>query len=101
MDVSFQHAPAIIAACCAIHNICERNGDPFYAQWLEESNELTKKFPQPDKILDLKIIPRQEDYDHREALKDQLKTGPLLLESNAFEGYGAQGSIDFLDDKIE
>ena len=48
MDLSYKVAPQVIAACCIIHNICEKEGDPFLEEWLTECTEHLRKFPQPD-----------------------------------------------------
>ncbi|XP_003428014.1 putative nuclease HARBI1 [Nasonia vitripennis] len=48
MDLSYKVAPQVIAACCIIHNICERNGDTFLDEWLTESADRLKRYPQPD-----------------------------------------------------
>lgn len=47
MDLSYKIVPQIIAACCIIHNICEKFEDPFLERWLTECNDLLKKYPQP------------------------------------------------------
>ncbi len=35
-DMSIQHIPTIICACCILHNVCEIHGDSFNEEWLQQ-----------------------------------------------------------------
>lgn len=73
MDLSYKVAPQLIAACCIIHNICERHGDPFLDEWLTESADRLKRYPQPDmqdnwEKADVEIL------EERDILKDYVNS---------------------------
>ena len=34
-DTSLQKLPVKIAVCCALHNLCEMNGEKFNPEWLQ------------------------------------------------------------------
>lgn len=78
IDVNCKIAPQIIAACCAIHNVCENNHDPFNDEWLEEALHNNDKFPQPERTRDLRA-PDPIDLQLRDTLRDYLET-QLMLE---------------------
>ncbi|XP_012278263.1 protein ALP1-like [Orussus abietinus] len=98
IDVSFKLAPQIIAACCAVHNICERHEDLFIEDWLNEAKLFAEKFPQPDREKEIKDF-ESPIMAHRDALKDYFET-QLLLE-NASYGYVDNENIDLLTEQIE
>ena len=101
IDVNFRFTPSIIAACCAIHNICERNRDPFCEEWVEETKEMIRRFPQPRRWMDFSTVPKQEYFDQRDALRDQLEIPIVLLDSDAFEGIAAQESIAHFEETMQ
>ena len=35
LDVDVGYVPEVVAACCVLHNICERRGEEFSEEWLE------------------------------------------------------------------
>ena len=37
-DMSIEHIPCIISACCILHNVCEIHGETFNETWLEDVN---------------------------------------------------------------
>lgn len=39
IDCDLQIVPQLISACCVLHNLCERSGDVFNPEWLEEQEE--------------------------------------------------------------
>uniref|UniRef100_A0A8C3FTQ7 DDE Tnp4 domain-containing protein n=1 Tax=Chrysemys picta bellii TaxID=8478 RepID=A0A8C3FTQ7_CHRPI len=47
-DLSEKNIPIVIAACCALHNICESKGETFMAGWEVEANRLAADYAQPD-----------------------------------------------------
>jgi hypothetical protein len=73
IDLSYKVAPQLIAACCIIHNICEKEGDIFLDEWLIECNERLRKFPQPE-IKNEWNQPEKKILDERDVLKNFLKT---------------------------
>ena len=46
--MSPNNVPIIIAACCVLHNLCERNRDEYDDAWSETAAELEREAPQPD-----------------------------------------------------
>jgi hypothetical protein len=34
MDCNLDNVPTIVAACCVLHNVCERSGDGFDPNWM-------------------------------------------------------------------
>ena len=72
-DLSEKNIPIVIAACCALHNICESKGETFMAGWEVEANRLAADYAQPD----TRAIRRahQEALCIREALKTSFMTG--------------------------
>lgn len=47
MDLSYKFAPQVIVACCALHNVVEKNKDTFLVEWLDEVFEGEKIYEQP------------------------------------------------------
>uniref|UniRef100_A0A8C3EXX7 DDE Tnp4 domain-containing protein n=1 Tax=Chrysemys picta bellii TaxID=8478 RepID=A0A8C3EXX7_CHRPI len=43
-DLSEKNIPIVIAACCALHNICESKGETFMAGWEVEANRLAADY---------------------------------------------------------
>ena len=39
LDISVEDVPIVVAACCVLHNICEKNGDRFDEEWLEDGGD--------------------------------------------------------------
>ena len=37
LDINISDVPKLLAACCALHNICEIHGDTFDEEWLRLS----------------------------------------------------------------
>ncbi|XP_070547328.1 uncharacterized protein [Ptychodera flava] len=37
-DCQLEGIPTIVTTCCILHNLCEREGNPFYEQWLDNNN---------------------------------------------------------------
>ena len=35
LDVDVGDVPEVVAACCVLHNICERHGEEFSEEWLD------------------------------------------------------------------
>lgn len=72
-------APQVISACCAIHNICERNGDTFLQDWLNAAEQFSEKFPQPDKTINKdqadKVI-----LEQRNTIRDYIE-GQMLTDN--------------------
>ncbi|CAM5160712.1 unnamed protein product [Eretmochelys imbricata] len=48
MDLANDNIPMLIAACCTLHNICERNGESFTQGWTAEAQRLEAEFEQPE-----------------------------------------------------
>ncbi|XP_065430477.1 uncharacterized protein LOC101941125 [Chrysemys picta bellii] len=47
-DLSEKNIPIVIAACCALHNICESKGETFMEGWEFEAHRLAADYAQPD-----------------------------------------------------
>ncbi|KAG6933784.1 hypothetical protein G0U57_018479, partial [Chelydra serpentina] len=47
-DVSETNIHIVIAACCVLHNLCDRKGETFMAGWEVEANRLAADYAQPD-----------------------------------------------------
>lgn len=47
LDVNYKFATEVIGACCTLHNVVERRGEPFPEHWLQQAEE-QDRFPQPD-----------------------------------------------------
>ena len=47
-DMTLDNIPVIIAACCVLHNICEKNQERYDNQWSDEVAEMESAAPQPD-----------------------------------------------------
>ena len=47
MDIAHIFAPQVIVACCALHNIVERNNDLFFTHWLEDVLQTEVIYQQP------------------------------------------------------
>uniref|UniRef100_A0A8C0J8B7 DDE Tnp4 domain-containing protein n=1 Tax=Chelonoidis abingdonii TaxID=106734 RepID=A0A8C0J8B7_CHEAB len=48
LDVGESSIPAIITACCILHNICEGKGETFSEEWTSEVQRLEAEFAQPE-----------------------------------------------------
>ena len=46
--MTLDNIPVIIAACCVLHNICEKNQERYDNQWSDEVAEMESVAPQPD-----------------------------------------------------
>ena len=46
MEVS--NLVTVVAASCILHNICEMNNEDVLLHWLEETEQATAHYPQPD-----------------------------------------------------
>ncbi|KAJ8687281.1 hypothetical protein QAD02_023075 [Eretmocerus hayati] len=80
MDLSYKVAPQVIAACCIIHNICETHGDPCLEEWLIQSMNNTKRFPQPEMEGEFKETNKQS-LRERDIIKNCVKSS-FLNEGN-------------------
>ncbi|XP_014204362.1 putative nuclease HARBI1 [Copidosoma floridanum] len=69
MDLSYKVAPQIIAVCCIIHNICEKNNDIFLEEWQDECKAFLKKYPQPGMNAEWEQ-PSDKVREERDALRD-------------------------------
>ena len=38
-DMSTEHIPTVISACCTLHNLCEIHGEYFNDMWLSNASE--------------------------------------------------------------
>ena len=47
-DMSLNNIPTIIAACCVLHNICEKNRDRYDDSWNTDVAEMERVIPQPE-----------------------------------------------------
>ena len=47
-DMSLNNVPVIVAACCVLHNLCERYRDDYDDAWNEAVAEVEREAPQPD-----------------------------------------------------
>lgn len=47
-DIHHTFMPKVIAACCILHNILEKNKSTFNPQWLQEYQINNELYPQPD-----------------------------------------------------
>lgn len=79
MDLSYKVAPQVIAACCIIHNICERGGDPFLEEWLSECAERTSRYPQPEMKEEWEE-PDKETLEERDAFRDYISANENAME---------------------
>lgn len=50
VDMDLSNLVAVIAASCTLHNICEMNNEEVLSHWLEETNQATVTYPQPDPL---------------------------------------------------
>uniref|UniRef100_A0A8C3IAC3 Putative nuclease HARBI1 n=1 Tax=Chrysemys picta bellii TaxID=8478 RepID=A0A8C3IAC3_CHRPI len=48
LDLAENSIPAVISACCALHNICEGKGESFTQAWTSEVQHLEAEFAQPE-----------------------------------------------------
>ncbi|CAM5143860.1 unnamed protein product [Eretmochelys imbricata] len=48
LDLADDNIPAIISACCTLHNICEGKGEQFTQAWNSEIQRLEAEFEQPE-----------------------------------------------------
>ena len=46
--MSLANIPTIIAACCVLHNICEKNRNRYDNSWNTDVAEMEQVMPQPD-----------------------------------------------------
>ncbi|CAM5103012.1 unnamed protein product [Eretmochelys imbricata] len=77
LDLSKTNIPIVITACCALHNICESNGETFMAGWEVEANRLAAGYAQPD----TRAVRRAQEGMLRiiEALKTSFMTGQATV----------------------
>ncbi|XP_013383945.1 protein ANTAGONIST OF LIKE HETEROCHROMATIN PROTEIN 1-like [Lingula anatina] len=47
LDMNLKNVVHTIMACCILHNLCERERDPFRGQWLEDVQQANERFAQP------------------------------------------------------
>ncbi|XP_065435126.1 uncharacterized protein LOC135977904 [Chrysemys picta bellii] len=76
-DLSEKNIPIVIAACCALHNICESKGETFMAGWEVEATHLAADYAQPD----TRTVrgAQQGAVRIREALKTSFVTGQATV----------------------
>lgn len=55
VDMDLSNLVAVIAASCILHNICEMNNEEVLSHWLEETNQATVTYPQPDPLDNLNV----------------------------------------------
>lgn len=79
MDLSYKIAPQVIAACCVIHNICEKEGDIFLDKWFEQSLESIKKHPQPEMKYEWNQVTK-EGLEQRDVLSDYVSSQEYSFE---------------------
>ncbi|KAM7167296.1 uncharacterized protein RBU57_005846 [Macrochelys suwanniensis] len=48
LDLAEHSIPAVISACCTLHNICEGKGEMFTQAWTSEVQHLEAEFAQPE-----------------------------------------------------
>ncbi|KAM7175411.1 uncharacterized protein RBU57_001592 [Macrochelys suwanniensis] len=48
LDLAEHSIPAVISACCTLHNICEGKGEMFTQAWTSEFQHLEAEFAQPE-----------------------------------------------------
>ncbi|XP_065440822.1 uncharacterized protein LOC135981585 [Chrysemys picta bellii] len=48
LDLAESSIPAVIFACCALHNVCEGRGESFTQAWTSEVQHLEAEFAQPE-----------------------------------------------------
>ncbi|XP_065437947.1 uncharacterized protein LOC135980972 [Chrysemys picta bellii] len=77
IDLSKINIPIVIAACCALHNICESKGETFMAGWEIEANCLAADYAQPDTRAVRRV--QQGAVRIREALKNSFVTGQATV----------------------
>ncbi|XP_053904772.1 uncharacterized protein LOC128848703 isoform X6 [Malaclemys terrapin pileata] len=76
-DLSEKNIPIVIAACCALHNICESKGETFMAGWEVEAKRLAADYAQPDTRAVRRV--QQGAVRIREALKTSFVTGHAMV----------------------
>ncbi|KYO31578.1 putative nuclease HARBI1 [Alligator mississippiensis] len=47
-DCAVDNLPRLVSACCVLHNLCERRGEPFDEAWAAEAQRLGASFQQPE-----------------------------------------------------
>ncbi|XP_053901516.1 uncharacterized protein LOC128846444 [Malaclemys terrapin pileata] len=77
IDLSEANIPIVIAACSALHNICESKGETFMAGWEVEANRLAADYAQPDTRAVRRV--QQGAVRIREALKMGFVTGQATV----------------------
>lgn len=55
VDMDLSNLVAVIAASCILHNICEMKNEEVLSHWLEETNQATVTYPQPDLLDNLNV----------------------------------------------
>ena len=48
LDVKPDDLALVITACCVLHNICEKHGEEFDSDWLDDISDYLASFPQPE-----------------------------------------------------
>lgn len=51
MDCHYTISSDVIITCCILHNFVEEKKDPFYTCWLEECQQYSLLFPQPERSM--------------------------------------------------
>lgn len=98
MDLSYKVAPQLIAVCCIIHNLCEKNEDPFLEDWKIKGLELMRKYPQPE-MLDDWDQPNDEVSKERDAIKNHLnsKINSRVESQDLIDDVFTQATIDHVE----
>lgn len=78
MDTNYKYTPQLVAACCVLHNICEKNCDQLPNIWHVEAKTLQKKYPQPERILRNETAINAVAVHQRNTIRDYLEVIGML-----------------------